>query len=345
MAAMQVRNTFVELVAEDNSPMKAISRPWATFNVFGSAAVSDVDTDVDSGSDCPEDVHTNCATTVPEENSSDSDADARGDADAQRMTQIAHENVRLLRENALLRNQPVAIPQPVIGSQWVPMQMQFFTAPVQSVQMIQPAAQVESKSSRRRRQRAKGKGLAAESLEPLASTGAEGRTTVMLRNLPREYSRDMLMDMLNTEGFAAKYDFVYMPIDFVRKASLGYAFVNLISVDVVAEFWRVFDGFKDWAVESQKTCRVSWSEPHQGLEEHVDRYKNSPLMHEDVPDEVRPILLQDGIRIAFPAPTKSLRAPRLRASRQRNPFWNQAAEEHETEEVTNNSFTTFDVYA
>merc|ERR1711998_616565 len=86
----------------------------------------------------------------------------------------------------------------------------------------------------------------------------------------------------------------------------------------------VFDGFAAWNMPSPKVCRVSWSNPHQGLEEHVIRYKNSPLMHEEVPDECRPILLQNGFRIEFPPATKSLRAPRLRASRQRNPFWNDA---------------------
>lgn len=77
-------------------------------------------------------------------------------------------------------------------------------------------------------------------------------------------------------------------------------------------------------------------------------------MHEDVPDECRPVLLQNGSRIAFPPATKSLRAPRLRASRQRNPFWNDTVanengednEESDSENVVPiTAFKTFDVYA
>merc|ERR1719401_1798996 len=36
---------------------------------------------------------------------------------------------------------------------------------------------------------------------------AEGRTTVMLRNLPNNYSRTMLLKLLNSQGLASRYDF------------------------------------------------------------------------------------------------------------------------------------------
>jgi hypothetical protein len=321
MATMFVRNTFVE-VEEDCSPVKASSRPWSTFNVFGVPPISELETEVESEDE----------QAASSEETSDSDLDAAKSAVEQQLERIAEENVRLLQENARLRTQQIVVPQ------WMPMQMQFFVPPVQ-----QPA-QTESKSSRRRRQRAKGKASALEhegagAQNDTPPTQTETRTTVMLRNLPREYSRDMLLEMLDECGFCGKYDFVYMPIDFVRKASLGYAFINLVSVEVVMEFWNTFDGYENWKIESAKTCRVSWSDPHQGLEEHVNRYRNSPLMHEDVPDDVRPVLFQGGVRIAFPAPTKSLRAPRLRASRQRNPFWSQEAE------GSVSMMQTFDVYA
>jgi len=138
------------------------------------------------------------------------------------------------------------------------------------------------------------------------------RTTVMLRNMPNNYSRSMLLELLDAEGFDGQYDFVYLPMDFQSRASLGYAFINFLSGDAAASFWHVFDGYSNWAIPSRKVSGVSWSGPHQGLEAHVERYRNSPVMCESTPDEYKPILFASGVRIPFPAPTRRIRAPRVR---------------------------------
>jgi len=141
-------------------------------------------------------------------------------------------------------------------------------------------------------------------------------TTVMLRNLPNNYTRAMLIEMLETEGFGDAYDFLYLPIDFRKQAALGYAFVNLLDSDIVQRFWNHFEGFANWAIPSKKTCFVSWCEPdQQGLQAHIDRYRNSPVMHPSVPDEYKPVLVKHGQRIVFPKPTKSIRVPRARNCR------------------------------
>ena len=137
-------------------------------------------------------------------------------------------------------------------------------------------------------------------------------TTVMLRNLPNNYNRAMILALLDKEGFEGKYNFLYLPIDFRTRACMGYAFVNLVDPAYVPDFWAKFSGYSNWLVRSKKLCGVSWSEPHQGLESHVERYRNSPIMHESVPDEYRPIVLQNGVRVAFPEPSKSSRPPRSR---------------------------------
>jgi hypothetical protein len=138
------------------------------------------------------------------------------------------------------------------------------------------------------------------------------RTTVMLRNLPNNYSRAMLLDLIDSEGFAKLYDFIYLPIDFKSRASLGYAFVNMTNHEAAKCFRDTFDGFSNWILPSRKVCGVNWSGPHQGLEAHIERYRNSPVMHEAVPDIYKPALFMDGQRAVFPPPTKKLRAPRIR---------------------------------
>jgi hypothetical protein len=139
--------------------------------------------------------------------------------------------------------------------------------------------------------------------------------TLMLRNLPNNYTRIMLISLLDNEGFGGQYDFVYLPIDFKSHASLGYAFVNLSTTEAAERCWKVFEGFNKWVVPSSKVCSVNWSTPFQGLDAHVERYRNSPVMHEHVPDEYKPMLLSDGKRLPFPPPTKKIRAPRIRPGR------------------------------
>jgi hypothetical protein len=153
---------------------------------------------------------------------------------------------------------------------------------------------------------------ASVSKHEVAESKPDDRTTVMLRNLPNNYSRTMLLDLIDSEGFKGMYDFIYLPIDFTTKACLGYAFVNLSNHEVAEQFRMCMDGFSDWIIPSRKNCIVSWSSPHQGLEDHLERYRNSPVMHPDVPDECKPVLFQSSVRTHFPPPTKKLRAPRIR---------------------------------
>lgn len=139
----------------------------------------------------------------------------------------------------------------------------------------------------------------------------ELRTTVMLRNMPNNYSRVMLLTLLANEGFAGQFDFLYLPMDFKSRACLGYAFINLVDEDVATRFWKKFDGFCNWAIPSRKVSGVSWSSTRQGFEAHVDRYRNSPVLSQTVPDEFKPMVFSGGVRASFPPPTRRVRSPQL----------------------------------
>jgi len=152
-----------------------------------------------------------------------------------------------------------------------------------------------------------------------AAAASQGNTTVMWRNIPNNYSRDILLELLDSQGFDSAYDFFYSPIDFTNNALLGYAFINFVSTDEADRFYYHFHGFTKWSLKSEKLSEVAWSHPLQGLEGHIERYRNSPVMHPDVSDEKRPVLFKDGKRIPFPHPTKKLRAPHLKECRPKGP--------------------------
>lgn len=140
----------------------------------------------------------------------------------------------------------------------------------------------------------------------------DDRTTLMFRNLPNNYNRSTLLHMLDSEGFKATYNLVYLPTDFRNFAGFGYAFVNFVTHEDAKRAKTSFQGFARWRVPSRKTCDVVWSGPVQGLMAHTERYRNSPVMHDSVPDEYKPAVFVDGVRVPFPAPTKRIRPPRVR---------------------------------
>lgn len=137
-------------------------------------------------------------------------------------------------------------------------------------------------------------------------------TTLMIRNIPNNYNREMLLATFCKEGFAEMYDFVYLPIDFRTSAALGYAFLNLTTHDAARQFWRSFSGYSKWSIPSKKSCEVCWSEPYQGLAANIERYRKSPVMHPSVNDEHKPQIFCAGVPVDFPLPTRNLRAPRVR---------------------------------
>jgi hypothetical protein len=140
----------------------------------------------------------------------------------------------------------------------------------------------------------------------------EGNTTLMLKNVPNDYSRDMLLEMLDENGFQGRYNFVYFPMDFKRWSGLGYAFVNMVAHEDGVELMEKLDGFASWKKQSTKVCQVAWGDQGQGLDAHIQRYRNSPVMHPDWPEEARPLLFVDGERVDFPPPTKKLKPPRVK---------------------------------
>jgi len=146
-----------------------------------------------------------------------------------------------------------------------------------------------------------------------ANGDEEWRSTVMLRNMPNNYTRDMLLELIDAMGFEACYDFAYLPIDFKSQAGLGYAFINFINSSEAQRCFDEFEGFSDWKVPSEKVCTVTWGSPYQGFEAHVERYRNSPVMHHSIPDEWKPVLFdKEGLRAAFPSPTKTIKTPKVR---------------------------------
>ncbi len=62
----------------------------------------------------------------------------------------------------------------------------------------------------------------------------------------------------------------------------------------------------------RKVAETTWAHPHQGLRENVQRYRNSPVMHESMPEAFKPLLLVNGREVPFPPPTRPIKPPKAR---------------------------------
>merc|ERR1712151_247074 len=100
--------------------------------------------------------------------------------------------------------------------------------------------------------------------------------------------------------------------DLKTEELLGFAFINFTTHEQAAKFKEQFNGFSDWQGPCDNVCEVSWSDNLHGCDAHVERYRNSPVMHESVADKFKPALYKNGVRVPFPEPTKIIKPPRAR---------------------------------
>jgi len=140
--------------------------------------------------------------------------------------------------------------------------------------------------------------------------GGEDYTTVMLRNIPNKYTREMLIKQLNVE-FGGLYDFMYLPIDFKNKCNVGYCFINFTNPQACELFITKFHGVDVRkclpGLNSKKIVEVTPARV-QGMVENVRRLKNSPVMNQlaDHPEWMPLLFNQDGIEEPFPMPDNAL---------------------------------------
>jgi len=135
-------------------------------------------------------------------------------------------------------------------------------------------------------------------------------TTVMFRNIPNKYTREMLVKQLE-QDLKGQFDFVYLPIDFKNKCNVGYAFINFRTIEACECFLNSFNGVEVRkclpGLNSRKVTEVTPARV-QGFEENVQRLRNSPVMRELAHHhEWMPLIFDmNGDQQPFPAPERPL---------------------------------------
>ncbi|KAK1225716.1 hypothetical protein PQX77_011336 [Marasmius sp. AFHP31] len=155
------------------------------------------------------------------------------------------------------------------------------------------------------------------SLSKIAS-GADTRTTVMIKNVPNKLSStDLLSFIHSTVG--NRVDFLYLRIDFRNECNFGYAFVNFIGVEDLVGFVRERGG-RRWNLHSSNKILELCYADYQGKEALVEKFKNSGIMDEK--PEWRPRIFHSeegplqGLPEPFPEATHQRRKERGRSLRE-----------------------------
>jgi len=66
--------------------------------------------------------------------------------------------------------------------------------------------------------------------------------TVMVRQIPRQFSQLMFLKEVNARGFDGLFDFLYLPFDLKKGINVGYGFLSFIKAKHAQDFRREFDG-------------------------------------------------------------------------------------------------------
>lgn len=140
--------------------------------------------------------------------------------------------------------------------------------------------------------------------------GQDVRTTVMLRNLPDMVDTAALKAMLDQTS-RGHYDFTYLRVDFSNNCNVGYAFINFVRPEFIANFSHHRVG-RPWSIfRSKKIAEISYA-TIQGQDCLIAKFRNSSVMQEfhgfrpkvfynvdsmDIPSDKQP-----GDEAPFPAP-------------------------------------------
>ncbi|KAG2269879.1 hypothetical protein Bca4012_071992 [Brassica carinata] len=116
--------------------------------------------------------------------------------------------------------------------------------------------------------------------------GDDSRTTLMIKNIPNKYTSKMLLAAIDEKN-QGTYNFLYLPIDFKNKCNVGYAFINMLSPDLIIPFYEAFNGKKWEKFNSEKVASLAYARI-QGKTALIAHFQNSSLMNEDM--RCRPII-------------------------------------------------------
>ena len=114
------------------------------------------------------------------------------------------------------------------------------------------------------------------------------RTTLMIKNIPNKYTIVSFLEEIN-EYFKDTYDIFYLPIDYINKCNLGFAFINFVEPLHIILFYELYRGRKWKKFNSEKICELLYAK-FQGKKELISHFEKGKVLSFDNEDK-RPLIL------------------------------------------------------
>lgn len=114
------------------------------------------------------------------------------------------------------------------------------------------------------------------------------RTTLMIKNIPNKYTISSFLEEING-NFKDTYDIFYLPIDYVNKCNLGFAFINFVESFHIILFYELYRGKKWKKFNSDKKCELLYAK-FQGKNELISHFEKGKVLSFNSEDK-RPLIL------------------------------------------------------
>jgi hypothetical protein len=112
------------------------------------------------------------------------------------------------------------------------------------------------------------------------------RTTVMIKNIPNKFNKDLLLNIFD-QHFKGTYNIFVLPTDVNKYKNFGYSFINFTSCYFIPYFYFMFNG-KMWnSTNSKKICELTYSKV-QGKDNLMQHYPTKILYVIEDGYEVKP---------------------------------------------------------
>ena len=115
------------------------------------------------------------------------------------------------------------------------------------------------------------------------------RTTLMIKNIPNKFNRDLLLSIIN-QNFRTAYDLFILPTDSYRYKNFGYSFINFTCSYYIPYFYFLFHKKRWSSTNSQKVCEITYSkiQGKNNLLSHYAKniiYKNEYAKNNDISEQ------------------------------------------------------------